>query len=211
MATRTKKAAVAKTAGTKPETAPDKRTVDPHEVVLSPEIQSAVAIKAWGAFAGEVDLAGLVKEQREQFKQVHGGDMQPVESMLFSQAKTLETIFTNLARRAAAQESIQWLQALLGLALKAQAQSRATLAVLAEVKNPRPVAFVKQANISSGPQQVNNGLQPAQKDGSAQLGGAVECLQAPEGGTAQYPTRTFFSPLNQIQQTPVAATAARTA
>jgi hypothetical protein len=27
---------------------------------------------------------------------------------------------------------------------------------LVEIKNPRPVAFVSQANISSGPQQVNN-------------------------------------------------------
>ena len=28
---------------------------------------------------------------------------------------------------------------------------------LAEMKNPHPVAFVKQANIAHGPQQVNNG------------------------------------------------------
>ena len=43
------------------------------------------------------------------------------------------------------------------LALKAQAQCRATLEALAEIKNPRPVSFVKQANIANGPQQVNNG------------------------------------------------------
>ena len=46
--------------------------------------------------------------------------------------------------------------------LKAQAQCRATLEALAEIKNPHPVAFVKQANISSGHQQVNNGMQPPQ-------------------------------------------------
>ena len=46
------------------------------------------------------------------------------------------------------------------LALKAQTQCRTTLQTLAEVKNPRPVAFVKQANISNGPQQVNNGVTP---------------------------------------------------
>src|SRR6185437_11626863 len=28
------------------------------------------------------------------------------------------------------------------------------------MKNPKPVAFVQQANISSGPQQVNNAPQP---------------------------------------------------
>jgi hypothetical protein len=27
-----------------------------------------------------------------------------------------------------------------------------------EMKNPQPVAFVKQANIANGPQQVNNGM-----------------------------------------------------
>lgn len=45
---------------------------------------------------------------------------------------------------------------LLRLALKAQAQSRATVEALAEVKNPRSVAFVKQANIAHGHQQVDN-------------------------------------------------------
>ena len=46
------------------------------------------------------------------------------------------------------------------LALKAQAQCRSTLEALAEIKNPRPVSFVKQANIANGPQQVNNGVKP---------------------------------------------------
>jgi hypothetical protein len=41
------------------------------------------------------------------------------------------------------------------LALKAQAQCRATIETLAAIKNP-PV-FAKQANIANGPQQVNNG------------------------------------------------------
>lgn len=39
----------------------------------------------------------------------------------------------------------------------AQAQSRATIQALVELKYPRQVAFVKQAHISHGPQQVNNG------------------------------------------------------
>jgi hypothetical protein len=29
------------------------------------------------------------------------------------------------------------------------------------IRNPHPVAFVKQANIANGPQQVNNGAPPA--------------------------------------------------
>ena len=31
-----------------------------------------------------------------------------------------------------------------------------TWEAIAEIKNPRPVAFVRQANITSGPQQINN-------------------------------------------------------
>lgn len=142
---------------TPPATTPDKRTLKPHELVLSPMIQSAVGIQAWSKFAGEVDLTELLKDLRDRVEKVQGGDMQPVEAMLYGQAMTLETIFTSLARRAAANDGLKQFQANLTLALKAQAQCRATLEALAEIKNPRPVAFVKQANISHGPQQVNNG------------------------------------------------------
>ena len=41
------------------------------------------------------------------------------------------------------------------LALKAQAQARATAETLALIKNPMP--YIRQANIANGPQQVNNG------------------------------------------------------
>jgi hypothetical protein len=44
----------------------------------------------------------------------------------------------------------------LRLALKAQAQCRATLETLAEVKNPKPPTFVRQQNVAYQ-QQVNNG------------------------------------------------------
>jgi hypothetical protein len=45
------------------------------------------------------------------------------------------------------------------LALKAQSQCRATLETLAAVKNP-PVVYARQANVTTGPQQVNNGAWP---------------------------------------------------
>ena len=149
----------AKTAtSTPPATTPDKRTLKPHELVLSPTIQNAIGIQTWGKFAGDADLSELLEDLHERVKKVQGGDMQPVEAMLFGQAMTLQTIFTSLARRAAHNDGLKQFQVNLTLALKAQAQCRATLEALAEIKNPRPVAFVKQANISSGPQQVNNGV-----------------------------------------------------
>lgn len=77
--------------------------------------------------------------------------------MLISQATALQTIFTSLARRAQDQQYQKNLEAVLGLALKAQAQSRATISALVDLKYPRQATFVKQANIANGPQQVNNG------------------------------------------------------
>ena len=44
------------------------------------------------------------------------------------------------------------------LALKAQNQARATLQTLGELKTPKQIAFVKQANIGNQV-QVNNGIQ----------------------------------------------------
>jgi hypothetical protein len=208
MAKTTTKAKKATPTPTPPATTPDKRTLEPHELVLSPTIQSAIGIQAWGKFAGEVDLGELLKDLRERVEKVQGGDMRPVEAMLYGQAVTLETIFTSLARRATSQEYLKQFQAYLGLALKAQAQCRATLEALAEIKNPRPVAFVKQANISGGHQQVNNGVQPAQQAGSVQGGGGVESLPAPQAMTARYPTQGFFPPGAEIQTAGSAAQAA---
>lgn len=198
MAKTTTKAKKATPTPTPPATTPDKRTLEPHELVLSPTIQSAVGIQAWGKFAGEVDLAKLLDDLRTRVEKVQGGDMRPVEAMLYGQAVTLETIFTSLARRATSQEYLKQFQAYLGLALKAQAQCRATLEALAEIKNPRPVAFVKQANISGGHQQVNNGMQPTPGEGGA------KSLPAPATGTERYATQGVFSPAAEIQQ-PVGA------
>ena len=139
---------------------PETRQALAHEIVLSPTTQNAAGIHAWGKFAGEQDLGELITGLKEQVRQVQDGDMRRVEAMLYGQAMTLQTIFTNLARRSAmnAGEYIKAADTYMRLALKAQSQCRATLEALAEIKNPRPVSFVKQANIANGPQQVNNGM-----------------------------------------------------
>ncbi len=54
-------------------------------------------------------------------------------------------------------EYIQAAETYMRLALKAQAQCRATLEALATIKSP-PVVYARQANIAAGPQQVNNGV-----------------------------------------------------
>lgn len=49
----------------------------------------------------------------------------------------------------------------MGMAFKAQAQCRATLQTLVEVKYPRHTSFVKQQNVAAV-QQVNNGPAPSE-------------------------------------------------
>ncbi len=160
MATAQKSAVKAKQAPPAKKVAPvaDKpKTLAPHEIVLSSITQNAVGILSWSKFAGEADLQELCTDLDKRIDKIKDGDMSSVEAMLFGQAKVLETMFTSLARRAANQDGLKQFQVNLTLALKAQAQCRSTLEALAEIKNPRPVQFVKQANMTTGPQQVNNG------------------------------------------------------
>ena len=108
----------------------------------------------------DVDLMEMVNVLTENARQTQDGDLSHLEAMLLSQATGLQTIFTSLAKRAQVQTSQRNLEAFLGLALKAQSQSRATIATLVDLKFPRQVAFVKQTNFSHGTQQVNNHLEP---------------------------------------------------
>ena len=134
------------------------KTLLAHEIIRSPAIQGAIGMHAWGKFAGEADLVELVRDLQTRTEKVQGGDLRHLEAMLFGQAHVLQTVFTNLSHRASSAEYLKQFSVYMGLALKAQSQCRATLEALAEIKNPhpRPVAFVKQANISGGHQQVNN-------------------------------------------------------
>ena len=91
---------------------------------------------------------------------MQAGDLSGLEATLAAQAIALDAIFNEMARRAAVNmgEHLGAAETYLRLGLKAQAQCRATAQTLFEMKNPQPIAFVKQANISNGPQQVNNGI-----------------------------------------------------
>lgn len=112
---------------------------------------------ASGTF-GTIDLTESLAVMGEKAARVKAGDLTEAETTLMAQAVALDSIFTELARRAALNmgEFLDATETYLRLALKAQSQCRATLETLAEIKNPRAVAFVKQANIAHGPQQVNN-------------------------------------------------------
>jgi hypothetical protein len=84
-------------------------------------------------------------------------DLSSVEAMVLAQAHTCEAIFHEFARRAHCSDTVPKLESYMRLALKAQQQSASTLRILGELKAPKQIAFIRQANLAHGSQQVNNG------------------------------------------------------
>ncbi|MBS0308494.1 MAG: hypothetical protein JSS58_05945 [Proteobacteria bacterium] len=129
------------------------------KLALLPSVNAAAVIEKYQSnVMGAVSLDTLIDGVSDTCKVTRDGNLSRLEAMLVSQAMALQTIFTDLARKASRQAHLKQYEAHLGLALKAQAQSRATIQAVVELKYPRQVAFVKQANISHGAQQVNNGI-----------------------------------------------------
>ena len=152
---------------TAPAALPRKRDPNAFEVVKSEDTKSqalakltttsslaAVTLKRYSGAGDEMDVADLLTEMRKAGDEVVAGDMGRVERMLANQALTLDSIFHDMAQRSGRQETYKGIEVLMRLALKAQAQARSTAEALALLKNPMP--FIKQANLTTGPQQVNN-------------------------------------------------------
>ena len=78
---------------------------------------------------------------------IEANDLSAVEAVFVSQALALDTMFTTLARGSMYEEDL-WPEPL-RLALKAQAQSRATLQTLLSLKNPPRSAPGTNRNLSS--------------------------------------------------------------
>lgn len=116
----------------------------------------------WARKSDAVDPAALRAALEDQATAVHRGELEQVETMLLAQSCALESIFMELARRAASNfgTNTDAAERYMRMALKAQSQCRANLETLANIKRP-PTLFATQANITSGPQQVNNGTNQA--------------------------------------------------
>lgn len=132
------------------------------DTAIHPAVSAAATVLkfAKGTF-GELEVNETAQALIENVQAVKKGNLSGPEAMLVSQAHSLNAIFTELARRSALNmgEYIEASEKYMRLALKAQAQCRATIETLAALKNP-PVVIARQANISAGPQQVNNGMAP---------------------------------------------------
>jgi hypothetical protein len=116
---------------------------------------------------------------------VKSGDLSDIEKMLVSQAIALQTMFTTLAAKAGSTAVGANMAMLTNLALRAQAQGRATLDSLVNLKHPRTTVIAKQANVGgSGMQQVNNVLSPAHVPAhEAAQQNKMEVLEVGDGST----------------------------
>ena len=125
-------------------------------MALLPSANAAVVVSEYGKTFGEQDPSVLAELLRTKCDQVGKGDLKHCEAMLVGQAHALQSIFMNLSRRALSQDYLGQFETYLRMALKAQSQCRMTLETLAAIKNP-PVVYARQANVTTGPQQINNG------------------------------------------------------
>lgn len=127
-------------------------------MVTSPEL---AAYRLIGMMQAEnikdgIDAPTMLATLRDQAVAVQNGETALPEAMLINQASALQAMFVRLSERAMEQTQMPNLEGFMRLALRAQSQCRAALETLATIKNP-PVIYARQANISNGPQQVNNG------------------------------------------------------
>jgi len=115
-----------------------------------------------GMLLGE-HLGDVHRPLKAAVERTKTGTTDQADELLTAQAVTLNQVFVEMLRRAAPNmgDHLGATETYMRLALKAQSQCRATLESLSEIRNPRSVAFVRQANIAAGHQQVNNGVAPA--------------------------------------------------
>jgi hypothetical protein len=114
------------------------------------------AAEIGAGYERDMDVPGLMATLREQGEAANAGNLAQAEAMLMNQATALQTVFARLVERGMGCSDVVPFEANLRMGLRAQSQCRATLETLAAIKNPSSVAFVRQANIAHGPQQVNN-------------------------------------------------------
>jgi hypothetical protein len=134
------------------------------KLAIPPSANAAMVLEEFGERFGDLDVGALAAHLKDGLNDIRKNDLGGCEAMLYCQAHALQAIFVSSAHRATLSE--EWFpnyEVHMRLALKAQSQCRATLETLATIKNPQWVAFVQQANIAHGPQQVNNGMMPAGK------------------------------------------------
>ncbi len=124
----------------------------------SPELAAhrVISMMQPKSLADDLDWPTMLATLQDQATAVQGGDLAHAEAMLINQASALQALFVRLSERAMEQSHMPNLEGFMRLSLRAQSQCRGTLETLAAIKNP-PIVYARQANVTTGPQQINNG------------------------------------------------------
>lgn len=126
------------------------------EIAISPAAHSLTTVQQFTKpVFGEQDTSALYSALAAQTKAGMNGDLSQARAMLTGQAISLNTIFTEMARRAGANmgEYMTAAQLYMRLALKAQAQCRSTIEALDRLTNGH-VQTVKHVHVAEGGQAV---------------------------------------------------------
>ena len=130
------------------------------KLATSPELAAYRAINASetkSGFGEHIDVPTLLEQLRDQAATANRGDLSQAEAMLMNQATALQSLFARLAERGMGCDHAPAFEANMRMALRAQSQCRVSLETLAAIKNP-PIVYARQANVTTGPQQINNGM-----------------------------------------------------
>jgi hypothetical protein len=138
---------------------PEERGRKYAKLVTSPELAAFRVMNAAEQNSGiekNIDVPTLMETLRDQVNAVSNQDLAQAEGMLLNQATALQSLFARLTEKAFSSEHLSQFNDFMRVALRAQNQCRATLETLSAIRNP-PIVYARQANVTTGPQQINNG------------------------------------------------------
>lgn len=128
------------------------------KLATSPELSAyrvLDVVERQSGIGENLDVPTLLEQLKEQASLANSGDLSRAEAMLMNQAVALQGLFTALVEKALTAKYINQFDSYMRTGLKAQSQCRASLETLSALKNP-PIVYAKQANVTTGPQQINN-------------------------------------------------------
>ena len=174
--------------------------------IIRPGFRHAVVASSFGStyFTQEhIPLAPSWAVLADEMKRARDGDLGSASELLTAQALTLDSLFTELARRAGQNmgEHTEAADRYMRLALKAQSNCRATIEALAKLHQPREQT-VRHVHVNQGGQAIvadhfhqqsrgaANGISDKQSHATASIG-AVAALPGPnsEGPDVQGTSR----------------------
>lgn len=127
------------------------------QVSIAPAMRHAMASQAYAApvMGDEASWVDTTDALAERMKSARSGNKKVASDMLTAQAVTLDTVFTEMLRRAGDNmgEYPEAAERYMRMALKAQANSRATLEALMRLHQPREQT-VKHVHVNAGGQAV---------------------------------------------------------